>query len=203
MNTDRQEVTQLLLQANTGDESARRELLQVTYEELRRMARGYFAGERRDHTLQPTALVNELQIRLLGKEALPGANRRQFFSFAAKAMRHLLVDHARTRGRQKRGGDAQKLPLDEGLVVGSEPDMDLLALDEALERCTSYASRTSTRPISRSSCGSSSTTRMRTGGVVDALESEESGLGSVTRRSIRRGPRDRAGRHTKPQHRIS
>jgi RNA polymerase sigma factor (TIGR02999 family) len=105
------------------------------------MARGYFSDERRGHTLQATALVHEVQVRLLGSEALPGENRKQFFAFAAKAMRHLLVDHARTRGRQKRGGGARKVPLDEGLVVGDEPDVDLIALDEALERLSAMDER--------------------------------------------------------------
>ena len=143
MGPDRERVTQLLQEANAGNDSARDELLRVTYDELRRMARGYFADERRDHTLQATALVHEVQLRLLGSEELPGSNRRQFFAFAAKAMRHLLVDHARTKGRQKRGGGGRRVQLEEVLVVGAEPNIDLVALDEALDRLAAFDERKS------------------------------------------------------------
>ena len=134
METLPPDVTKLLLRANAGDDAARQNLLRVTYDELRRMARGYLSDERRDHTLQPTALVHELQLRLLGKEAFPSGTRKQFFAFAARAMRNLLVDHARRRARQKRGGGAQRVKLSDVITVEDQPGIDLLALDDALDR---------------------------------------------------------------------
>jgi RNA polymerase sigma factor (TIGR02999 family) len=128
------EVTQLLLKARDGDSQARDDLLKAVYDELRAQARACFRRERPDHTLEATALVNEVCLRLLAGDSLPGENRMQFLAFVAKAMRHVLIDHARERGRRKRGGGRQKVPLDGDLLVAEEPSIDLLALDEALER---------------------------------------------------------------------
>ena len=126
------EITKLLDLARKGDDSARAELLRVTYDELRLLARGLFAHERRDHTLQPTALVHELQLRLIGREELPGKTRAQFLAYAAKALRHLLVDHARARTREKRGV-GRRVAFDEGLLSEPESQVDLVAIDDALE----------------------------------------------------------------------
>lgn len=126
-------ITRLLARARRGDPAARDELCEITYERLKRMARGFLAGERRDHTLQATALVHEVQIELLAREDLPGENGKQFLGYVARAMRHLLVDHARARGRVKRGG-GQRRRFDEQLLFASEPDAQILEIDEALER---------------------------------------------------------------------
>lgn len=137
------EFTELLVHAQEGDDQAREVLLGAAYDELRNLARGYLDRERSDHTLQATALVHEVCVRMLGGEALPGKSRPQFLAYCAKAMRRILINHARSRGRVKRGGGAARLPLAEDLVVGGETPADLLALDEALERLASTAPRKS------------------------------------------------------------
>jgi len=108
--------------------------LDAIYDELRGLARACFRRERPGNTLQATALVNEVCLRLLAAGGLPGKNRSQFLAFVAKAMRHILLDHARERNRLKRGGGLKRVALDAALVVEEEPSLDLLALDEALER---------------------------------------------------------------------
>jgi RNA polymerase sigma factor (TIGR02999 family) len=135
------EVTQLLVRARDGDSRARDELLSAIYDELRALARSYFRGERVGHTLEATALVNEVCLRLLAGEGLPGENRAQFRAFVAKAMRHVLIDHARERGRIKRGGQGRKVALDQDMVVVGGPSVDLVALDEALERLAAIDER--------------------------------------------------------------
>ncbi len=128
------DLTNLLKLAETGDEDARANLIQTTYDELRRMAARKMAGERQDHTLTSTALVNEVSLRLLTDSQIPTKNQKQFFSYAATAMRNLLVDHARTRGRQKRGGNRQKFSFDEAMLACDQQRDEFLALDEALEK---------------------------------------------------------------------
>jgi RNA polymerase sigma factor (TIGR02999 family) len=135
------QVTQLLSRAREGDSQARDELLNALYDELRNLARACFRGERPGHTLQATALVNEVCLRLLSTDTLPGQNRTQFRAFVAKAMRHVLIDHARERSRRKRGGGRGKVPLDEDLLVEDKPAVDILALDEALERLAAIDGR--------------------------------------------------------------
>lgn len=127
-------VTQLLERATQGDSYARGELIRATYDQLRVLAAVRMRTERPDHTLTATALVHEVSLQLLEKENLSVNTRGQFLAYAAKAMRNLLVDHARARGRQKRGGDGQKLTLDEALVASEEQNQELLELHEALER---------------------------------------------------------------------
>lgn len=137
-----QEVTQLLTRARDGDCEARDELLRVTYDELRRLARASM-GRQRGHTLEATGLANEVCARLLDGPGIQGANRAQFLAYVAQAMRNLLVDHARARRRNKRGGGFQRVQLAPDLAVTGEPDGDLLALDEALERLASLEPRKS------------------------------------------------------------
>lgn len=128
------DITDLLNDWLKGDPSAGEELLKTVYAELRRLARRHMRRERGSHTLQATALVHEAYIRLSGRKDLSLQNRAQFFGVAATEMRRILVDHARERGAQKRGGHAQKLSLDDALGVASkERDVEVLALDEALE----------------------------------------------------------------------
>ncbi len=137
------QITALLELARRGDSSARDRLLTSIYDELRELARAYLSDRRTPgHTLQATALVNEVCLRLLRRDAIPGENRVQFRAFVAKAMRNLLIDHARERNRLKRGGSAgRRVPLDEELIVNEEPTIDFLALDESLERLAAIGPR--------------------------------------------------------------
>lgn len=130
------DVTELLNRWNAGDGGAMRELQVLVYGELRRMAGAALRDERRDHTLQPTALVHELYLRFAGLREMRVENRRHFYGAAARAMRRILVDHARRHKAQKRGGAAaQHLSLEDvpeaALAVGRAPDLE--RLDEALE----------------------------------------------------------------------
>jgi RNA polymerase sigma factor (TIGR02999 family) len=126
-------VTQLLQAWGDGDANALDQLIPLVEAELRRMARRYMARERVDHTLQTTALVHEAFIRLTGARLVRWNDRAHFFGIAARLMRRVLVDHARTRGFQKRGGDAVRVSLDECLLASSTGPVDLLDLDRALE----------------------------------------------------------------------
>lgn len=127
-------MTQLLNRANQGDQSATDELFPLVYDELRLLAAKYLAGERPGHTLQPTALVHEAYLRLLGPEETNWENRRHFFAAAALAIRRILVDHARGRAREKRGGSAHREPVSDEIIAIEGTDVDLIALDEALTR---------------------------------------------------------------------
>ena len=124
--------TALLLAWNRGEPDALDALLPLVYEELRRLAAHYMKGERSGHTLQATALVNEAYLRLIEVQQVRWQNRAHFFAMAARLMRRILVDAARARAYQKRGGGASLLSLDEALVVPTEPGDDLVALDDAL-----------------------------------------------------------------------
>jgi RNA polymerase sigma factor (TIGR02999 family) len=126
-------VTQLLRAWSDGDEAALEQLMPLMETELRRLARGYMGHERRGHTLQTTALVNEAFVRLVDARELRWQDRAHFLGISARLMRRVLVDHARRRGYQKRGGDAQRVTLHEGLVTSPDPAFDLVALDRALE----------------------------------------------------------------------
>lgn len=125
-------VTVLLERLNNGQERAFDELLALVYGELRKQARRYLRRERPDPTLQPTALVHEAFLKLVDQRDLAWKNRAHFFGIAAQAMRRILTDHARTRGRAKRGGPIPKVQLEEQHAVFDPGQVDLLALDEAL-----------------------------------------------------------------------
>ncbi len=128
-------ITLLLDQASRGDRQAASELLPLVYTELRRLARSRMARERPGQTLQPTALVHEAFLRLVGDEDVGWADRRHFFGAAAEAMRRILIERAREKTRLKRGGRAQRVTLDESRTPdGLGEDVDLLALDQALAR---------------------------------------------------------------------
>ena len=129
------EVTRLLLEWGGGNRAALDELMPLVYEELRRLARRYMTGERRGHTLQTTALVNEAYLRLVDQQGVRWQSRAHFFGIAARLMRQILVDHARGRQAAKRGGGAQVL-LSVGALdrLGAREDVNLLELDEALGR---------------------------------------------------------------------
>jgi len=126
------EITQLLVAWSDGDESALAELTPLVYEELRRLAHHYMSGERKGHTLQTTALVNEAYLRLIDWKNVRWQNRAHFFGVSARLMRRILVDFARSRGYQKRGGGANAVELDEAAVIAGEKGTDMVALDEAL-----------------------------------------------------------------------
>ena len=127
----------LLDRASAGDEGAAGRLLELVYEQLRALAASYLRGERAGHTLQPTALVHEAFLRLQAGSPVRYQNHTHFFAVAARAMRQVLVDHARRRAAAKRGGDPERVTLDDGLQLGGDAEsrvIDVLALDEALER---------------------------------------------------------------------
>ena len=128
------EVTRLLQEWSNGEGQALDRLVPQIHRELRKLAAGYLRKERRDHTLQPTALVNEAFLKLIDQRAVKWQNRAHFFGIAAQAMRRILVDHARAHLAGKRGDGARKVPLDEAILIGGPVDIDLLALDEALTR---------------------------------------------------------------------
>ncbi len=128
-----QEVTQLLLAWREGDEEALEELVPVVYQELRRLAHRYMAGERRELTLETTALVNEAYLRLVDSPRVQWQNRAHFFAVSAQLMRRILVDFARTRGAQKRGGGAQQVTLKDAMIAPPKKGEDLVALDQALK----------------------------------------------------------------------
>ena len=126
-------VTELLRAWRDGDDGALEQLTPLVEAELRRQARGYMRRERRGHTLQVTALVNEAFLRLTDARRVRWQDRAHFFGISARLMRRVLVDHARSRGYRKRGGGARRVTLDEGLVTSPEPTLDVVALDRALE----------------------------------------------------------------------
>jgi len=128
------QVTGLLLAWGNGDEAALEQLIPLVHAELRRIARRHMGHERAAHTLQATALVNEAYLRLVDVRQMKWQNRAHFFAMSARAMRRILVDSARARNNDKRGGGMPKVSLDDALGVASPVDPDLVALDEALRR---------------------------------------------------------------------
>jgi RNA polymerase sigma factor (TIGR02999 family) len=133
MTTASSQVTQLLRAWSDGDPQALEQLLPLVEAELRQMARAYMNRERRDHTLQPTALINEAFIRLAGAQNIRWQDRAHFFGICARLMRRVLVDYARARGFQKRGARAEKVPVEEVSIPTPELPVDIVALDLALE----------------------------------------------------------------------
>jgi RNA polymerase sigma factor (TIGR02999 family) len=128
-----QEVTQLLAAWGKGDQSALDQLFPLVHAELRRIARRQMSHERPGHTLQATALVNEAYLKLAGQEGFEWQNRAHFFAVCAQVMRHILIDHARAHARDKRGGGAVQVSLEDAALLKGQPPEDLLALDEALK----------------------------------------------------------------------
>lgn len=130
--TSSHRVTQLLKAWSSGDDQALSRLMPLVYDQLRHQARRYMAGERPGHTLQTTALVNEVYLRLIDMNSVNWHDRAHFFAVSAQLMRRILVDFARSRGCQKRGGDIVALSLDQALTVCNLPDPALVALDDAM-----------------------------------------------------------------------
>jgi RNA polymerase sigma factor (TIGR02999 family) len=136
-----QEITQLLVAWNNGDAAALEQLTPLVHAELHRLAKRYMAGERQGHILQTTALVNEAWLRLIDWQNVEWQNRAHFFGLAAQVMRRILVDFARARHREKRGGDALQVSLSEAANVPQEKGADLVALDDALQALEKLDSR--------------------------------------------------------------
>ena len=127
-----EEVTQMLLDWSDGNKEALDRLMPLIYDELRRLARHYMRRERRGHTLQTTALVNEAYMRLIDQRSVQWQNRVHFFSVAARMMRRILIDYARSRQVAKREGELRKVSIDEAATIAHEPDASLIAIDDAL-----------------------------------------------------------------------
>lgn len=126
------DVTELLLAWRQGDKSAFEELIPLVYDELRRLAHRQLRGERRHHTLQTAELVHETYLRLVDSSRVQWQNRVHFLAVVAQLMRRILVDAARARQSLKRGGDQARVPLDDSITIAGAPDLDLVALDDAL-----------------------------------------------------------------------
>jgi RNA polymerase sigma factor (TIGR02999 family) len=133
LSTSPQAVTQLLVDWGNGDRQALEKLTPLVYQELKRLAARYLRRERREHTLQSTALVHEAWLRLIDQNHVHWQNRAQFFGIAGEMIRRILIDHARNRQAAKRGDGAIKLSLDEALGAPDRRDFDLVALDDALK----------------------------------------------------------------------
>ncbi len=136
-----QEVTQLLANWSQGDPTALEKLIPLVYKELRHLAHRYMEGQRPNHTLQTTALVNEAYLRLADQSKPNFTNRSHFFAVAAKAMRQILVDYAKAQQSQKRGAGASKVELDEAALISPEQTSAILDVDEALEKLAVLDSR--------------------------------------------------------------
>jgi len=136
-------VTDLLVHWSEGDQEALNKLIPLVYDELHKLASRYLRRERRDHTLQTTAVVHEAYLKLVNQRDANFENRLHFFAVAAQIMRRILVDYARRHHASKRGGDLYKLSLDEALVTSEEKGADLLAIDEALDRLAAIDPRQS------------------------------------------------------------
>jgi RNA polymerase sigma-70 factor, ECF subfamily len=134
METQRQNVTALLNAWGTGDATAGNELIEFVYKELRQLAAHYLQSERQDHTLQPTALVHELYIKLFSSDPIEWNNRGHFLAVAARQLRHIVIDYARSHHALKRGGAQLKLSLDDVPIIQLGPDGRLLDLNRALNR---------------------------------------------------------------------
>jgi RNA polymerase sigma factor (TIGR02999 family) len=135
------EITQLLLAWSDGDKQALDRLVPLVYDELRRLAKNYMRKERAGQTLQTTALIHEVYLRLIDADRVQWRNRAHFFGIAARLMRQILVARARERGCQKRGGGAERVSLDEAMVIDERLDEDLVALDEALDELFQFDAR--------------------------------------------------------------
>jgi len=140
-SVSQQRVTELLVQWSHGDDAALAALTPLVYEELRRVAHHHLSGQRRDYTLQTTALVNEAYLRLADQTNPRWQNRAHFFAFAARAMRQILCSYARSQQAQKRGGGALKIDLDEAALVSPEESKEIVDLHEALETLATLDSR--------------------------------------------------------------
>lgn len=128
-------ITQILEELRNGERSSLNELLPLVYDELRRLAKSYLSRERSNHTLQPTALVHEAYLRLIGQNKIEWQNRAHFFGVSARLMREILIEYARSKNRQKRGGEFKtQIALDEAVSFANQKEIDVVAVDEALSK---------------------------------------------------------------------
>ena len=141
--TSHQHITQLLVDWSNGDRAALDKLMPLVYDELRRRAHHYMRNERPGHTLQTTGLVNEAYLKLVDHQNMRWQNRAHFFAIAAQVMRRILVDYGRSRQREKRGGNAVRVSLDEVAVMSRERSAELIALDDALSKLAAFDERKS------------------------------------------------------------
>ncbi len=142
VSPDRQAVTRLLRQWSSGNKQALDQLMPVVYDQLRRLASNCLRAERPDHTLRATALVHEAYVRLVDSE-VAWEDRVHFFAVSARMLRRILVDHAKSNNRKKRGGEFQQIPLDEAVLVGPRSDKGIVELDDALQRLAAQDQRKS------------------------------------------------------------
>lgn len=140
-NDNSRAITILLGQLREGNKEAEAELIPLVYNELHRLARHYMRGERQGHTLQTSALVNEAYMRIIGEHNIDWKNRAHFFGVSAQIMRRILVDHARNRDAQKRGGAVQKISLENAFVYSDEQSWQVVAVHEALNRLSEWDPR--------------------------------------------------------------
>lgn len=141
MPVPQSQVSSLLQRWSGGDAQALEQLIPIVYSELRRLAHYHLRRERDGHTLQTTALVHEVYLRLCSRDEPQWENRAHFFAVAARMMRRILVDHSRRRGAEKRGGAAFHAPLEDALTIPAQPQFDLIALDGALEQLAAFDAR--------------------------------------------------------------
>ncbi len=139
-NVSSDEITRLLLEMRQGNANAADHLIPLVYAQLRRIARSYLRNEREDHTLQPTALVNDALMRLIGAESLEWKSRAHFFAVSSTVMRRILIDSARAHRTEKRGGDLKQISLDTGLMYDWRQAESLLILNEALDKLAEFDS---------------------------------------------------------------
>lgn len=171
-----QEATRLLNRASEGEIAAAADLLPLVYAELHSLAMSFFRNEKSDHTLQPTALVHEAYLRLVDQTSIEWKSRGQFFVIAAKAMRNILVDHARSRNRLKRGGDWREVTLEavESQLGGTDSDpIDLIGLSEALDRLSRLDERKARLVELRFFAGLSESDAAELMGIARSTASEE------------------------------
>jgi RNA polymerase sigma factor (TIGR02999 family) len=142
MIPDRQLVTDLLQQWGNGDKDALDQLMPIVYEQLHKLASNCLRSERPDHTLRATALVHEAYLRLVDSD-VTFQDRVHFYAVSARMLRRILVDHAKTKNRQKRGGEFDKVPLDEAIVIGPQADRGIIELDDAMKRLAAQDQRKS------------------------------------------------------------
>src|SRR5260370_25951741 len=143
MPSDLGDITQLLVELRGGNKDAEAKWIPLVYNELRRLAARYLRSERPDHSLQATALVHEAYLRLVDQKQTQWQDRTHFFAVSARIMRQILVDHARRKHAEKRGGHDHKLTLEDVVVIGRQKPAELIALDEALSRLASWDHRQS------------------------------------------------------------
>ncbi len=138
LGNEKQEISVILKDWSGGNRASADVLLALVYDELRKIASQYLRKERSGHTLQPTALVHEAYIKLIDISGINWQDRAHFFAVSANVMRHILVDHARAKLSEKRGGSAQRIELDDAISFSDKPDVDVLAVDESLKKLAEF-----------------------------------------------------------------